>query len=636
MLQHNINIAIKGQIVGTGGADDTGLVIIYTASPETDHIWTRSLFDPRDARNFTAQDQDAFAFWNNSDGNFYAIIFPSNDGRNGRLMLVINVKGFMSQEGNKVIDTLRSLKDYYNRGQLTGEIAPALLISFDNSLIKDNSYDNRLKYPTTKGYRIFLNDENLYEMFTYPHQAEYADYKCVYFVPNEQNQPDPNFRKITGDVKVMYQIVSIPDNVDVEPSRRSVQKGGTLTITYKKDGCQEEKRIITIQGASSFEPAITYSGNSIRINDAKTLGIKFMRKVYIDFVEEGTNSRVRNVTIINERNQKQVTDFILLPESDTRASFKIEASGYEKSQVQLNSTDISSGRTKVELKPKMSQRDITIILPDGNRSRIRAKVKDGDPLASYLDMHMSQLVISRKGYGGVTPPPYGGVSDGEDKQSWWKQIPIWLWCSMGFLTAFLLCCLWLFHIWPFNGKDEPAPADEQKIEQVDTTRNDTLLAENKQADIDYLKKNDDNWDKSQLKTEEYLQLMDYINQGQFEEAFNHSYKDENRANGYWKTSVAIYTEIKGKVDDSKIRGALTRAKVDYNKISVKKLCNELTVLKNEINQQPSTGSTFSTTTNHSTERNSSGTTTDKTTKKKTKQETSDKHNAGATGRPTAE
>ena len=109
MLQHNINIAVKGQIVGTGGADDTGLSFTLTTSPSQN--WLNSLFDPRDARNFTPQGQEAFALWSNSNGNYYAIIFPSNDGRNGRLMMVININGYMSQDGNVVINTLRQLKD---------------------------------------------------------------------------------------------------------------------------------------------------------------------------------------------------------------------------------------------------------------------------------------------------------------------------------------------------------------------------------------------------------------------------------------------------------------------------------------------------------------------------------------------
>ncbi len=596
MLQHNINIAVKGQIVGAGGADDTGLSFTLTSSPS--QTWLNSLFDPRDARNFTLQGQDAFALWSNSDGNYYAIMFPSNDGRNGRLMLVININGYMSQDGNVVINTLRKLKDYYNQnlGQLSNDVIKALLIQFDNSLVSDNTISNRVKTSSIKGYRIFSNANDLADMFTYPHQSEYEEYKCVYFVPSEQSQLDANFKKIITPIRVMYQIVEIPDNVDLQPSRHSIQKGSTLTIIYKKAGCKDEKREVKVQGAGSFEPAITYSGNTIRINDAKTLGIKFMRVVYLDFVEEGSNSRVRNVAIINEQNQKQVTDNIFLPEDAKSASFRIEAVGYEKKTVQLGLAEITSGKVRVELKPKISQRDITIIHPDGWQSHIRAKIKEGDPLSNYLDMNMGRLVISRKGYGSSTPPPPYNGGGGRKKESWWKRIPIWLWSVVAMLVSYLVCA-WFFNIWPFNGKEEAQAADETKTEQfADTSQTDSVAAANKQADLDYMKSsaNDDCWDKAQLKTDDLKNLIDFIANGQVDNAINHNYKDggKDNVNGYWSGVVKIVYEIKGRVPDDEIADAFRRCKVEYSheKVSVKKLNDELASLKKRLDSQSSTTS----------------------------------------------
>lgn len=632
MLQHNINIAVKGQIVGTGGADDTGLSFTLTTSPSQN--WLNSLFDPRDARNFTPQGQEAFALWSNSNGNYYAIIFPSNDGRNGRLMMVININGYMSQDGNVVINTLRQLKDYYiqNLGHLSNDVIKVFLTKFDNSLIKDNSISNQPKTSAIKGYRIFLNDNDLADMFTYPHQSEYVDYKCVYFVPCEQSQPDANFKKIISSIRVMYQIVEIPDNVELQPSRHSVQKGGTLTIIYKKAGCKDEKRTVKVQGTSSFEPAITYLGNSIRINDAKTLGIKFMRIIYLDFFEEGTNSRVRNVTIVNERNQKQVSDYILLPESDNSASFRIEATGYEKRLVQLSPAEISSGRAKVELKPKISQRDITVILPDGRSSQIRAKIKDGDPLSSYLDRNMGRLVVSRKSFGGSTPPPYYGGGEGRKKQSWWKRIPIWLWCIVAMLVSYLVCA-WFFNIWPFNGQEEAPDADETKIENLaDTSQSDSVAAANKQDDLDFMKSNDDCWDKAQLKTDDLKNLIDFIANGQIDNAIDHSYKDEDKVNGYWSGVVKIVNEIRGRVSNDEIADAFKRCKVDYShdKVSVKKLNNELTSLKKQLDNQSSTTSNGQTSQTHQSSQNRQGTNSQNNNRSSANVNRSNSNNAGAT------
>ena len=295
-----INIGVYGQVVGVGGADDTALAFSYptpsTAAPS--QSWVKSLFDPRDARNFTPKGEDAFAFWANSDGCFYAIIFRSADSRNGRLMLVINVKGGMSNSGAEALRTLRSLKKSYiecGNGKLSNDVIDAHLAVFRNSLISYNNYAPLAKVPQNKGYRVFSNEDELAEMFTFPHQSESAKYKCVYFVPNEITQFDPNFVKITTPVIVSYHIEKQPVDVSINPSRSVFSKGEILSITYKKNGCEPETKKIRIDGINNN--FITYSGYAIQIKDATSAGIRFKYKVYITFVDEGTHSAISGVKI---------------------------------------------------------------------------------------------------------------------------------------------------------------------------------------------------------------------------------------------------------------------------------------------------------------------------------------------------
>ena len=298
--KYNINIGVYGQVVGVGGADDTALAFSYptptTAVPS--QSWVKSLFDPRDARNFTPKGEDAFAFWANSDGNFYAIIFRSADARNGRLMLVINVKGGMSNSGTVALSTLHSLKKSYiecGNGKLSNDVIDTRLASFRNSLISYNNYAPLAKVPQNKGYRVFTDEAQLAEMFTFPHQSESAKYKCVYFVPNEITQFDPNFVKITTPVIVSYQIGKLPEGVSINSSKSFFSKGETLSITYKKDGCEPETRVKKIDGISN--DIITYSGYAIQIKDATSAGIRFKYKVEITFVEEGTHIHIPGVKI---------------------------------------------------------------------------------------------------------------------------------------------------------------------------------------------------------------------------------------------------------------------------------------------------------------------------------------------------
>ena len=106
MLKHTINIAIYGNYECNDVRDTDRLW------PRQQTAWTNSMFDPRDARLFTPNGQEAFAFWANENGNYYAIIIPSRDKGNGRLMILLNAKGVMSKDGKVVLTTLRSLREY--------------------------------------------------------------------------------------------------------------------------------------------------------------------------------------------------------------------------------------------------------------------------------------------------------------------------------------------------------------------------------------------------------------------------------------------------------------------------------------------------------------------------------------------
>ena len=639
ILKHIINVGIYGQYIESSGGRNTGFIYKLSSqgTDSCEHVWTK-FFEPRLARDFNSN--EIFALWSNEEGTFYGVVIPTNDYGDGRILLAINIKKAIVSDGQTVVDTLRQLRDYYinSNGNLDNGKIEEMLTFLDNSLIQSGniSYEHTTSAHNISGYRVYSTREELAIILTYPHQQEYSSYECIFVTPIDLTMPNPYLKKILAEIKIVYQIVSVPSDVELQPSRHSVQKGGTLTIIYKKAGCKDEKRTVKVQGTSSFEPAITYLGNSIRINDAKTLGIKFMRIIYLDFFEEGTNSRVRNVTIVNERNQKQVSDYILLPESDNSASFRIEATGYEKRLVQLSPAEISSGRAKVELKPKISQRDITVILPDGRSSQIRAKIKDGDPLSSYLDRNMGRLVVSRKSFGGSTPPPYYGGGEGRKKQSWWKRIPIWIWSVVAMLVSYLVCA-WFFNIWPFNGKEEAQASDETTTEQfADTSQTDSIAAANKQADLDYMKSsaNDDCWDKAQLKTDDLKNLIDFIANGQVDNAINHNYKDggKDNVNGYWSGIVKIVNEIKGRVPDDEIADAFRRCKVDYSheKVSVKKLNNELASLKKRLDTQSSTTSNGQTSQTNQSSQNRQGTNSQNNNRSSANVNRSNSNNAGAT------
>ena len=535
--KYNINIGVYGQVVGVGGADDTALAFSYptptTAAPS--QSWVKSLFDPRDARNFTPKGEDAFAFWANSDGCFYAIIFRSADARNGRLMLVINVKGGMSNSGDEALRTLRSLKDYYiecGNGKLSNNEIDAHLASFRNSLISYNNYAPLAKVPQNKGYRVFTNEAQLAEMFTFPHQSESAKYKCVYFVPNEITQFDPNFVKITTPVIVSYHIEKLPVGVSINPSRSVFSKDETLSITYKKDGCEPETRNKRINGISN--DIITYSGYTIQIKDATSAGIRFKYKVYITFVDEGTHSAISGVKI-NYGNQKSSSP-ISVPEGYTN-NIVLSASknGYQTTSFTLTKQDLEAKKATILMKPTQGGWSNT---GGGN---------------GHTQTHSTS---KQKGF----------LQD-------LGKFALW-----AFVLALAgVVALMVLGIWPQESESTTSQKTIKTVIDKNATADSTLI-KNKEADLAYLKEND-KWDKSKLKSDEFKVLIDHIINKQVEDAFNHPYSKKNKINGYWKQCYDIYMDIK--VGKQELEGAFKRAIKKDNIINVKQLFIEL----NEFKQQ---------------------------------------------------
>lgn len=580
MLKHQINLAVYGQLKGAGGADDTSFAYTYpNPNAHTQEAWVNSFFDPRDARNFTPEGEDAFAIWSNNEGNYYAIIFPSNDGRNGRLMLAINVKGYMSQDGFIVLQALKSLKDYFveKNNDMLKDIVEVYLNRFDDSLMTDYSQLSGKK-ASSKGYRIFTSENDLSVMFTYIHQSDYSKYKCVYLVPNDQTQPDANFQQITIPISITYQIVDkAPDVSAVQPSR-IIKKGDILKIKYSKPGCVDAERDVRVLGVNCNE--LFFDGSTIHVKGAASAGVSFKRRINLQFVDDATNEVINNVSIKEyTSNSYNVKNWIEVDENCQQTNISVKATGYhDENSINIGAGEILAGSKTIRLKVKSESSSITIYLPDGTPAQIKVNLKHTNPLYKYIKNNGSILYMEQD------RRRYGSTSNSQPIPLWKRILRNpWTWIISA-LTALVLLGYWF---WPFGEDDEPKPAEEEEYVQ----KADSISSENDlQADLEYLKTNDDCWDKAQLKTDEYRNLIDFIAQGQVREAFDHTYKDKVQVNILWKGRngcVDVYNEIRGKVSESEIREALLRSRVNTSndQISVKKLNNELIEMRRKLNSQ---------------------------------------------------
>ena len=544
ILKNRINIGVYGQDIDVStGARTTRLSYSYStrsnASLQDNDDWVKAFFDPRDARAFNTS--ELFAVWFDNQSIFYGIVFPSNDAGDGRKVLAINVKGLISQDGDIVISTLRNLRDLYLIGEnnLKSDVVDNLLLSFDISLVNSNNYIKPVS-SNLKGYRCFSTESELAKLFTYPHQNDYKEFKCVFFSPNDLKQPNPNLKLISAPIHVMYQIGYIPDGVVLEPSRHVIAEGGTLMIIYKKDGFKDEPHKVAITGHN--DPFVTYRNSVIDISDAKTAGIRFMRKVVLDFVESDTKRHVSKVSIREKGQQQQQIDTILyVPEDILSVYFTATCTGYQTKEVHLGMADIVSGRVQIELEPKKKERTITIVLPDGRQSSIKAVVKDTDPLSTYLHNNGGYIEVKNRSYSRKN------TSDGDNgsDKSIWERIPNWVFYSaIAAITGLMIFCVWKY--WPFS-EDNDEEKDNSKIEQVDSQQAESQAQDFNEADfnadLDYLKQHEQ-WNKLDLKTDDFKNLIDYISNGQVSQAVAHPYKNNDKVNGHWNGILSIIEQHK--------------------------------------------------------------------------------------------
>ena len=336
-----------------------------------------------------------------------------------------------------------------------------------------------------------------------------------------------------------------------------------------------------------------FDGSTIHVNDATSAEVKFKRRINLKFVDDVTGDSIDNVSIKESTsNSYNVKNWIEVDENCQQATISIKATGYhDQNNINIGSGEIIAGSKTIKLKVKSDSIPITIYLPNGTPAHINVNLKHTNPLYKYIHDNGSVLYMEqdrRRNH---------PTTDNHPIPLWQRILKNpWTWIISA-LAALLILGYWF---WPFGEEDEPKQVEEEEyVQKDDTTTNEDDL----QADLEYLKNHDDCWDKTQLKTDEYQKLVDYIAQGQIEEAFNHPYKDKVNVNTLWKGSngcVDIYEEIRGRVPDDDIKGALQRSRVQYNndQVSVRNLNIELRTMKNRLNSKEEANS-FSTPTQSS-------------------------------------
>lgn len=577
MIESNIKIVIYGQVVGTGGSDDTTYAFTYPTPNAwlSDEPWLASLFDPRDARNFS--ESDIYAFWSNQEGNYYAIIFPSSDGRNGRLMLAVNVNG-VSTDGAVVKKMLDELKGYYvrSRDSIESDTIEYYLKEFERALVPNDTFTNLSS--GQKGYKVFDTIEDLTLFLTYPNQQEYEACRCVYFVPSKPLEADPNFTQLTTPIKVKYQIETpLPDGVTVFPTN-TIFAGETLNIIYRKKYCTDVSKEAVI-GKSS--PYVTCFGNSVKIKSAEEAGIQFYKQVNLTFLEEGSRNEISLVEVKSDGRKLEAP--FCFPENTPAVQITVQKDGFAKKNFTITQEDMNKGSVTIELTPQISKKDINVKWSDGRTSKIKIEFKESDKrLLNYLRDNSYTICIDD----GKPKDKQLGYEQREvvDKpKRFWSNIPGWLWVLLvALIIVFLINIVLYWAPW------EPGGGGHDTLDTSDTTYVQSgdyeAYSDSFSDDKAYLKR-EDKWTEDSLKTENCKKLVMHIKKGYYMDAIKWSDTlfegiAPDSVNGYWNAIVESINKMPTSVSKEHIEDAFIR-RSSNGEVDLIQLVVELKTLKEQ-------------------------------------------------------
>lgn len=643
-----IKIAISGQI-----DNDTKVGYSYPhkfdpARPTPEDEWLHSVTDPRNAREFGAE--EIFALWKSEHGNYYAIIFPSKDDpRNGRMMITVHVENKVFTDGSIVISTLRNLKNLVD--QSWPNISETSVESIINGLEKKLSRDYHAfssGLTNTKAYRVYKNEDELKAIMQFPNQSEYNPYKRVLIVPltcmEFAAQYVTNYKEIQGQIRVSYDVCrALPEGVFVDKYRYNY--GDEIIVYYKKTGFRTQKASFIADSKSN--KYAQFNGSEILLNSAETVGVQFERCIKFEVYTNKHNIIPRaifeglNCTYSIDQETPSVIIFSTdIPEYKLRVS----CPNYEPKELILTEIDFIKGKVQVYLNPQIYNMNLKVE-KDGRTIQGMVSISSDDELYPVLSdlqrygkrLYTTQKVVEKVIHGneraGKSSDGHrGGVScdHGDDHQSpssgkgFWRVL--WSWVKIPLIVLlglYLLYCLYSI----FVQHEPPLPftySENKSINDVAVSMEETV-PEDSLVDIDVLQymKDNDIWERPKLESSsKYVDILDYISNRQIDDAIKHTYSTQTivPCNGYWKGGKSSFVDIIDSLkqrDDYEYRIKLDvedamRRCSDGNKVDLEKLVNEVVAIqKNYESSVTSSQSTSnvnkkSTTSNVETPHNSTG------------------------------
>lgn len=490
-MNSTLKIALSGQV-----ERDTRIAYTYPepfdpmASAASTPRWLRSIFDPRDARNFNTD--KVYAFWTGPEGNYYGMIVPSpNDTRNGRLMITIFAGKNIIRSGEElaaVFDTLQSLLIERDPATVDRMVIEQLL---SRLTLTPQPHPAKSNPSGPIGYRDYASNAELFTQLANCDQTYYSTYRRVLFVSTLALPPlqTIGLAKISDPVVVKYFVrTPFPQGMHAEPM--AVNAGGMITIFFDKEGFTSKTERVVVDGKPN--PYFDYEGNAIVLREVQPASESFSRCVRL-LVVDAYDKRVNGIRIRTNGNHCNVKGDVI--------EFLNPAESY----------------------------DITVIASDGTSVPVHISARELADGEKTVRMNLKSQ-----------PDTPVGAALAAEKTATGRIVA---YCAGGVVGLYLLyaavCGMASGAAWPFHSTNQQQTSEQtEQTTEVQKDDRQGALADSNMAteDVNYMKMND-TWSFAAIKSSKYKQLTEAIANGNIDAILSTDWFPNDTGNGYWKQIV---------------------------------------------------------------------------------------------------
>ena len=228
-------------------------------------LWLNPITDPRVIRTLFPMAKYGYRVHRDSNGTYFSYLTRyERDARQGYVAITVMISAQYESliNGKAIFNLLNLLKtNVLDTDNITAEGVQQCLIA--SQMPTTNVAPPRISQVQNRSqqaFRVYGSNEELYDIFQFPKQAEYDQYGEVFLINKFWcNNTVPGVALLTSPIIKTYSVTK-PDNVKCDST---TQTGKTLNIIYNKPGYAPLTIPLTINGVNN--QYVRYDGANITI-----------------------------------------------------------------------------------------------------------------------------------------------------------------------------------------------------------------------------------------------------------------------------------------------------------------------------------------------------------------------------------